>query len=213
MKEKIISCEYPPGMCLNESVLIAELNLTRMPLRDALRQLEFEGLVRIRPKKGVVITEVTAEDFTQTTEALVMMISHVIRHYSHWIDRARIGELYQRMSSVWNEESVRNDLRRVNAFCFELYDYLASLCGNKLIQDYLTDLLEKKRRFINMMEPKFTANYFYNYFQAPHDTLDAVKALSEGLFKDAAAYIDMTLREECHCQIMVWINANRKPGQ
>ena len=51
IKQKIVTCEYAPGMYLNEEILTEELKISRTPIRDALSRLEQEGLIEIKPKK------------------------------------------------------------------------------------------------------------------------------------------------------------------
>lgn len=40
---------------LNEELLTTELGLSRTPVRDALSRLEQEGLIEIKPKKGIIV--------------------------------------------------------------------------------------------------------------------------------------------------------------
>ena len=208
---KIISCEYAPGASLNEALLINELGLTRMPLRDALRQLEVEGLLTIRPKKGIIISEIRAEDISQLSESLIMALSHVMTHYSYLLDKVYLQDIYHRMEKVWHVDPDAQDLEEnmnmVNALCAELYSYWASITPNKVIRDFLAAVLKKKQRLLNAIGVHFTANYFYNYFQSPHDTLDVVRALLDHRIKEAVEYTSMTLRAESHCLLMVWINS------
>ena len=51
IKNKIITCEYPPNFLLNEEKLKDEIGASRTPIRDALSRLEQENLVHILPKK------------------------------------------------------------------------------------------------------------------------------------------------------------------
>lgn len=57
LREKIFAGEYPPGARLRQEQLSRELEISRTPLREALRLLERDGLVVVTPKRGVrVIT-------------------------------------------------------------------------------------------------------------------------------------------------------------
>ena len=56
IRQKIVTCEYAPGTFLNEEFLTEDLNLSRTPVRDALGRLEQEGLIQIRPKRGIMVT-------------------------------------------------------------------------------------------------------------------------------------------------------------
>ena len=54
--------EYPPGSLLNEAQLSIELGVSRTPIREALNRIEHEGFIKILPKKGILVTEVSLND-------------------------------------------------------------------------------------------------------------------------------------------------------
>ncbi len=62
LREKIISHEIKGGQPLRQDALAEELNVSRIPIREALLQLEAEGLVRFAPHKGAVATEISASE-------------------------------------------------------------------------------------------------------------------------------------------------------
>lgn len=62
LREKIISHEIRSGQPLRQDALAAQLNVSRIPIREALLQLEAEGLVQFAPHKGAVATQVSAEE-------------------------------------------------------------------------------------------------------------------------------------------------------
>ena len=65
IKDKIIRCEYMPGDFLNEKSLIEEIGASRTPIREALNKIEQENLVKIIPKRGVVVSEITMKDISE----------------------------------------------------------------------------------------------------------------------------------------------------
>ncbi|MGH3098359.1 MAG: GntR family transcriptional regulator [Streptosporangiales bacterium] len=52
VRERIYTHRYPTGAWLRQEQLSAELGISRTPVREALRVLELEGLVRVRPGEG-----------------------------------------------------------------------------------------------------------------------------------------------------------------
>ena len=62
VKRAIIAGEYDSGDSLTELSLAQTLNVSRTPVREALRLLEQENLVEIRPNRGAVVVGVSMED-------------------------------------------------------------------------------------------------------------------------------------------------------
>ena len=62
IENAILDGEYKDGDSLNELKLSKELGVSRTPVREALMQLELEGLVRNLPNKGAVVIGVTEQD-------------------------------------------------------------------------------------------------------------------------------------------------------
>jgi DNA-binding GntR family transcriptional regulator len=61
VSEEITSGNLPPGQRLDEHSLVRRFNVSRTPVREALRQLEASGLVERRPYKGAIVATVSSE--------------------------------------------------------------------------------------------------------------------------------------------------------
>jgi DNA-binding GntR family transcriptional regulator len=68
IKEKIITVEMLPGSIIQESQLMAQLDLGRTPIREALKQLEADKLVVAAPHRGTFVAEVQLTDLQQIYE-------------------------------------------------------------------------------------------------------------------------------------------------
>src|SRR5574344_1501908 len=62
IREDILSGKYSKDEELRENTSAIELGVSRTPVREALRQLELEGLVNIIPNKGAVVTGLSVKD-------------------------------------------------------------------------------------------------------------------------------------------------------
>ncbi|MDB2386025.1 GntR family transcriptional regulator [Shewanella sp.] len=65
LREKILSGEIAAGMPLRQSALADEMNVSRIPVREALLQLEAEGLVKFEAHKGATATKLSAVQVTE----------------------------------------------------------------------------------------------------------------------------------------------------
>jgi DNA-binding GntR family transcriptional regulator len=62
IRRRILDAELPPGSALSEYQVSAQLKISRTPVREALRQLEREGLVVSIPQRGTYVAELSASD-------------------------------------------------------------------------------------------------------------------------------------------------------
>lgn len=62
IRDEIIKGRLHPGQKLPQEELAAYFDVSTMPVREALRELEAEGLVTITPHRGAVVTSLSAED-------------------------------------------------------------------------------------------------------------------------------------------------------
>jgi DNA-binding GntR family transcriptional regulator len=79
LREKIISHEIEAGAPLRQDALANELNVSRIPVREALMQLEAEGLVRFVPYRGAVVTGVSVEEVRELFDLRVLLECDALR--------------------------------------------------------------------------------------------------------------------------------------
>jgi DNA-binding GntR family transcriptional regulator len=65
VRDAIISGVLPPGERLTESTIAQQMNVSRAPLREALRQLEEEGLVVRQPNRGCSVVDLSEQDIQE----------------------------------------------------------------------------------------------------------------------------------------------------
>lgn len=68
LRRKIASGELPAGASLSEVSIAREIGVSRTPLREAIRQLAAEGLLRQTPNKGSVVVEFSKRDIAELYE-------------------------------------------------------------------------------------------------------------------------------------------------
>jgi DNA-binding GntR family transcriptional regulator len=68
LRERILRGDFPDGEPLRQDALADELGVSRIPVREALRQLEAEGLVTFNPHRGAVVSTLSLEEIHELFE-------------------------------------------------------------------------------------------------------------------------------------------------
>jgi DNA-binding GntR family transcriptional regulator len=100
MREAILTAALPPGTRLRQEKLAELFGTSRIPVREALRALEYEGLVSSLPRRGFTVTELDADDIEEVYDLRILLESHAVRLAVPLItdeDLQILEELYARM--------------------------------------------------------------------------------------------------------------------
>ena len=73
IRDMIIQDQLTPGEWIREQALADKLSVSRTPLREALKMLELEGLIRLLPNRGAVLTELSVEEVKEKLEVLAVL--------------------------------------------------------------------------------------------------------------------------------------------
>jgi Transcriptional regulators len=135
IKKKIVSCEYPPGTFLTEQGLIEEVGTSRTPIREALTKLENEKLVRVVPKRGILVSNLSLGSINDIYEVRKLVEPYIIKTWGADIEPHRLAEyktkLVEMKDNRSNEEKYQLD--------DQLHRFLSSCCTNA----YLVQLLDR----------------------------------------------------------------------
>ena len=113
LRTSIISGRYEPGERLIETALSAELGTSRGPVREALRQLENEGLVMSFPYRGAVVLGVSDEE----VQEVLIPIRLTLERYSfaRALEQLTDDDFAELGKQIWlmEEAGKVNDLTRL----------------------------------------------------------------------------------------------------
>jgi DNA-binding GntR family transcriptional regulator len=79
LREQILSNAHPSGTQLRQDALAASFGVSRIPVREALIQLEAEGLVQMVPHKGAVVTELSRDEVNDIFDLRVILETRLFR--------------------------------------------------------------------------------------------------------------------------------------
>ena len=93
LRRAILIGELAPGSHLKEPLLAQRFGVSRLPIREAIAQLDREGLVRVEPRRGAFVIGVTDQDIRDIYECRMMLEMAAIRRTAITIDASAIAEL------------------------------------------------------------------------------------------------------------------------
>src|SRR5690348_5356490 len=79
LRERILRGEHPEGEPLRQDAIAEELGVSRIPVREALRQLEAEGLVTFSPHRGAVVSTMSLQEILELFELRAEIESDLVR--------------------------------------------------------------------------------------------------------------------------------------
>lgn len=65
LRDQIIRGEFPEGAQLRQDAIAAQYQVSRIPVREALRQLDAEGLITLVPNKGGIVPALSSDDIDE----------------------------------------------------------------------------------------------------------------------------------------------------
>ncbi|MEO3427454.1 GntR family transcriptional regulator [Pelagibius sp. CAU 1746] len=152
LREMIVDRSLPPGQRIDEPSLCAELGISRTPLREAIKVLASEGLLKLMPSLGAVVTDITIEDVQAIFEMMEGLETQVGRLAAARATGAQIEELqdlHRRMLAM-HCDGLRKDYFDLNQ---KIHLKLAIYTGNRfLAADY-------ERYHGKIRRARYTANF------------------------------------------------------
>src|SRR6478672_3506473 len=127
----ILSGKYKPGDRLNESQIARELNISRIPVREALSQLQEQGLVQNRERRGMFVTDITPEEVLQISSLRLILEGEALRLARARMTpeiRAELEALVEQMDN-WND-----NLLEAAGLDLQFHRTLWRACGNPYLE-------------------------------------------------------------------------------
>lgn len=166
IREEIISGAYQPGDSLRQDILAEKYMVSRMPVREALRILETEGLVQTIPNKGARVAPIDLDDLldiyemrvSAETQALTLALPEISNNQI-----ARAKDIQMEM-----EKAALSDIGRLNK---EFHMALYQACGRKRLLAHVSHLADASDRYLRLTMQAL--NYFSQSHGEHHALLDA----------------------------------------
>lgn len=132
IRDMIIQDQLVPGEWIREQAIADKLNVSRTPLREALKLLELEGLTQLLPNRGALVTELSVEEVKEKLEVLAVLESLAGRlacRNATDSELAEIRALHYEMLACFSREN-RLDYFKLNQ---RIHLAIVAASGNKTL--------------------------------------------------------------------------------
>lgn len=140
LRELILKGEFKMGERLVQEEWAKKLGVSRMPLREALRQLEMEGLVRIEPRRGAVVTPISIEDIEEIYRLRALLEGEAVEQSVPYLtkeDFEDLEEIYTKMLPLKGDDQDIEEYMHLNG---KFHEILMSGCPWRRIKGFIETL-------------------------------------------------------------------------
>jgi len=150
IRNKIITGEFTAGQMINETTLASHLNISRPPIREALRTLENEHLVVNVPRKGTYVSNLSIKDLRELYQVREMVECYAIE----LLKRKSIRNLPEAVSSleafsrlsIPDSDNMEQRLNYLKA-SYDFHIKLVESSGNKLLTYWNNSMCSHLNRY------------------------------------------------------------------
>ena len=139
LREQIFAGTLVPGSFLDEVALCERLSISRTPLREALKVLTSEGLLRHEPRRGCFVSEVTEQDLDEIFPVIALLegrCAYEAARNASDADLAELAVLHDRLG----EHAQAGRVQDYYATNFAIHEAIIALANNRWLAQAIADL-------------------------------------------------------------------------
>ncbi len=149
LTEQIKRGDINPGERIDEREISQVLDVSRTPVREALRHLQSEGLISIVPKKGAFVRKYSFKELDDIYTVLSHLEGLALRLVDPAIQEEDLEKLH-RMHDQMEKLSAAERYREYLEVNYRFHIHLCTLSGNEVLQDMIAQLRNRVFRYQNV---------------------------------------------------------------
>jgi len=142
LRDLVLGGDYGPGTALSEVRLAELFEVSRTPVREALKQLQVEGLVEIRPKVGTFVRQITRREIVEMFEVKEILEGMAARLLAR---RGQVPELDVLRANLESSEAAtrRDDSATYATLVHEFHQTIVLGSDNRKLAEHYTSLMNQ----------------------------------------------------------------------
>jgi DNA-binding GntR family transcriptional regulator len=173
LREAILQNYFEPGEKLDQDRIAGEFEISRTPVREAVRRLEAEGFLEILPHRGAFIARVSRQDIHNVYEIRRLLEAEVVRQVTPVISKEALDDLEQSLTEAETAFKAGDEFRHVEADV-HFHETITGFMKNELLKDVLDSLTNRISmvRFFAQLQPGY---HMIESFQEHRSILEAMR--------------------------------------
>ena len=171
LKKRIVFLDYQPGQTLREKELVEEFGVSRTPVREAFIRLESDGLVRIFPNLGTIVSEVSFQQLKDVFEIRSFLVQLVGQLAAARATPDELREIRSRVEAM----KATNDTTTLMQLDSEIHELVNKATKNETLVKFLGMLRDQSIRIRTFSQNNAT---YYRSLTAELEKL--IEALEHG---------------------------------
>lgn len=143
LREVIVSGELPPGERIVLRKVASDLGVSTIPVREAIKFLEAEGLVDVSAHSEVTVSSLSIKDFRELSSIRVLLESHAVRLATERLTQELVEELLNQIDEM--EKGVAEG-REYGILNRQFHQTIYNHCGNDHLIKIINELTAKTDR-------------------------------------------------------------------
>lgn len=146
----IIAGRIRPGDKLNMEIIAGQMEVSLMPVRQAIQRLESIGFVRTQKKKGTVVNKLSLDNFSEIFEVRLSLESFATHKACQNISQQNLDEmerLHELYAGARQNSDVEEFIKLNRAFHFSLYSY----SHNPTLLKMINELWDKVSPYLHLL--------------------------------------------------------------
>lgn len=146
IRAQIFDRQLAPGEFIDENLLAERWQISRTPLREALKVLAAEGLVELVPRRGCRVIEITETDADELFPIMAMLEGRCAYEATQHLTADTLREL-QRLHDELERTAAGHDVDGYYKANHVFHSFVQQLAGNRWLDRVTADL----RKFVRML--------------------------------------------------------------
>lgn len=156
LRSKIVNGEWGPGYRIVIDQVARDLGISTIPIREAIRQLEADGLIEYKPYSGAIVSGINETKYLESLSVLAVLEGYATALSARWMTEEQIREL-ERINDAMKAAVEDFDFEKFGVINRQFHTVIYHHCGNQFLTETVIQIWEQMdriRRTVFSLVPK-----------------------------------------------------------